>query len=89
MIHQARNFAEVVKANSNPVSIFALTSDYQSTVPLPQMQPPDSIARLQQRATLEDLGKAYLKFRDYKANLEFFLTSLLSLMISVLLMLRS
>ncbi|BAY65118.1 hypothetical protein NIES22_52200 [Calothrix brevissima NIES-22] len=75
MIEDARNFPAVV--SKNPIKIVVLTSDYQSTVPLPQLPNQNFIVRIQQKNTLEDLGREYLKLRDYKANLEFVLEHLI------------
>jgi Alanine-zipper, major outer membrane lipoprotein len=74
MITQAKNFPAIAKAD--PVPIIAITSDYQSTVALPSIPSPNSLVRIQQRDTLEDLGRDYLKLRDYKANLNFVLENL-------------
>jgi Alanine-zipper, major outer membrane lipoprotein len=75
MLLQAQNFPKI--ASESPVPIIAITSDYQSTIPLPQVEPPDSLARNNQRNILEDYGREYLKFRDYKANIEFVLEHLI------------
>jgi hypothetical protein len=75
MLLQAQNFPKIV--SENPVPIIAITSDYQSTITLPQVDLPDSLARNNQKNILEDYGREYLKFRDYKANIEFVLEHLI------------
>jgi hypothetical protein len=72
MITQARNFPKV--ASEQPVPITALTNEYRKTILLPAIPDPNSLARTQQRNNLQDLGRSYLRLRDYKANLEFILT---------------
>lgn len=74
MIDQARNFPKL--AQNSPVQIIALTADYLGTVPLPSVPAPNSLTRIQQRNTLEELGREYLKLRDYKSNLQFILDHL-------------
>jgi Alanine-zipper, major outer membrane lipoprotein len=74
MIAQAKNFPAVAKGD--PVPIIAITSDYQSTVSLPTIPTPNSLIRVQQKNTLQDLGRYYLSLRDYKSNLEFILERL-------------
>jgi hypothetical protein len=59
MLDQARNFPALV--SSSPVPIIVLTADYQSTVSIPQVPPPNSLPRIQQKNTLEDSGRQYLK----------------------------
>lgn len=72
MLEEARNFPQTALAH--PVPITALTVDYRRTVPLPPIPPPNSLQRQHQRAVLQDLGRSYLRLRDYKANLEFVLS---------------
>jgi hypothetical protein len=75
MLEQARNFPQLVK--DNPVPIAALTSEYKNTVPLPPGTPsPSSLPIIRRRETLEELGREYLKLRDYKGNLTFVLEHL-------------
>ncbi len=74
MLETARTFPAVAKAN--PVPILALTADYRGNVPLPPMPAPDSLPRVQQRNTLEDLGREYMRLRDYRANVRFVLSRL-------------
>ncbi|MDQ1677841.1 MAG: hypothetical protein QOC93_2985 [Actinomycetota bacterium] len=71
MLEEAANFPATAKAE--PVNILALTADYRSAIVMPHVPPPDSLPRAQQRKTLEDLGKAYMRLRDYKASVEFVL----------------
>jgi len=76
MLDQARSFPEL--ALNNPVPIIGLTSDYKSTIRLPAIPSQNSLARIQQKNTLEDLGRKYLKLRDYKSNIEFILDNFIS-----------
>lgn len=75
MIEQAVNFPALVK--ESPVDIFAITNDYQSTVSLPNIPPPDSLLRINQRDHLHDLGTRYLKLKDYKSSIQFVLDNLI------------
>jgi hypothetical protein len=74
MLREATSFPATALAA--PVPVIALTAEYQHTVPLPDVPPPDSLPRTQQRETLHDLGVAYLALRDYRANLQFVLAHL-------------
>ena len=76
MMEQARNFPSLVV--NSPVPIFALTAEYKNTVLLPPVPAQNSLVRIQQKNTLEDLGNLYLKLRDYKANLEFILDNFIA-----------
>lgn len=71
MIAQAQKFSALIE--QSPVPIIAITADYVNTVPMPPIPPPNSLIRIQQKNTLEDLGQEYLKLRDYRANLRFIL----------------
>ncbi len=74
MLQEARDFP--ITARDEPVEIFALTADYKSAVVLPTVPAPNSLPRQKQRDTLEDLGKLYVRLRDYKASVEFILDHL-------------
>ncbi len=76
MLQRAEAFPGIALAN--PDVILALTADYRNTLPLPNMPADNSLARDQQKQTLQDLGSAYLFYRDYKANLEFILSNFYS-----------
>jgi hypothetical protein len=72
MLQEALQFPITIQ--NQPVSIQALVNDYRSSIPLPVIPPPDTLPVLQQRLSLEDLGKEYLRLRDYKRSLEFILS---------------
>ena len=75
MVEQARTFPQVARAT--PVQIAVVTNDYATSVPLPPRIPaPDALPRLRQRDTLVDLGREYLRLRDYAANARFVLDHL-------------
>ncbi|SDM69549.1 hypothetical protein SAMN05660642_03070 [Geodermatophilus siccatus] len=73
MLEAARKYPDRVAAGASPVVVSALVNDYRSSVPLPPVPPEDSLEVLQQRLTLEDLGREYVRLRDYKATLDFVL----------------
>jgi hypothetical protein len=76
MLKQAREFPEIAK--DNPVTISVITNEYINSVPVPlDIQKPDSLPMRRRRETLEDLGKEYLKLRDYKSSLQFVLEHLI------------
>jgi hypothetical protein len=76
MLDQARSFPSLV--DISPIPIIALTAEYKDTVLLPPVPAQNSLVRIQQKNTLEDLGNRYLKLRDYKANLEFILDNFIA-----------
>lgn len=72
MLEQAKVFPQLVK--DSPVVVAVLTNDYRGSVPVPPgISNPDSLPMRSRQETLEDLGKEYLKLRDYRGNLEFVL----------------
>lgn len=76
MLEQAKVFPQLVK--DSPVVVAVLTNDYRGSVPVPPgISDSDSLPMRNRQETLEDLGREYLKLRDYRGNLEFVLDHLL------------
>lgn len=76
MLEQARAFPQLAK--DSPVVVAVLTNDYRGSVPVPPgISDSDSLPMRNRQENLEDLGREYLKLRDYRGNLEFVLDHLL------------
>jgi hypothetical protein len=74
MIEQARTISKI--ATDTPVPIILLTTGYRQLPGLPSVPPENSLPRINQRNTLNDLGRTYLRLRDYKGNVEYVLDHL-------------
>jgi hypothetical protein len=75
MIEQAVNFTKMAK--ENPVPIALIVNDYRSNVPIPlNVIDADNLSKINQKNILSDMGRLYLRLRDYKSNLQFVLDNL-------------
>lgn len=75
MIKQAQEFPKLVK--ESPVPIRAIINDYRnSSENIPPNLSRASLKFIVQKERLEDLGKSYLRLRDYKHNLQFTIDNL-------------
>lgn len=71
MIEQAQNFPKLVK--QNPVFFQGIFAEYRKTVPLPPSIGDSEISRIHRQAIMNELGKKYLKCKDYRADLRYVL----------------